>query len=167
MRVPSDYKELLSALNKNKVRYLVIGAYAVTYYAEPRYTKDIDIWVGPDTQNAQRVYAALKEFGAPLKGITVKDFSNPKMVYQIGVAPVRADIMMGVSGVKFKTAWQHKKNVPFNGIKINIIGIKELIRIKEKTGRPLDAADAESLKVRLKVRVTRKSKRISGERRQF
>lgn len=153
MRTPSDYKELLSALNKNKVRYLVIGAYAVTYYAEPRYTKDIDIWVDPDIKNSQRVYTALKEFGAPLQGITVKDFSHPKMVYQIGVAPVRADIMMSVSGVKFKTAWHHKKSVPFNGIKINIIGIKELIRIKEKTGRPLDVADAESLKVRLKLGV--------------
>ncbi|MCM8801365.1 MAG: hypothetical protein NC912_05100 [Candidatus Omnitrophica bacterium] len=94
MLVPSDYKELLRLLNRHKVRYLIVGAYAVIYYTEPRYTKDIDIWVEPDIKNAKKVYQVLKRFGAPLKGINVEDFTKRNLVYQIGVAPVRVDIMM-------------------------------------------------------------------------
>ena len=80
MRIPLDYRELLKLLNRHKAQYLIVGAYAVIYYAEPRYTKDMDIWVNPRIDNAQRVWKALKEFGAPLKGIQPEDFSDKGLV---------------------------------------------------------------------------------------
>lgn len=152
MLIPSDYKGLLKLLNKHKVRYLIVGAYAVIYYTEPRYTKDIDIWVEPEIENTKRVYAVLKEFGAPLKDIKVEDFNNPNLVYQIGVAPVRIDIIMGISDIKFEVAWKHKETASFEGSKVNIIGIDELIKTKEKAKRALDESDIKNLKLRLKIK---------------
>lgn len=107
MLIPLDYRDLLRLLNKHKVQYLIVGAYAVIYYTEPRYTKDLDIWINPQTKNAQRVWKALKEFGAPLRGIQPEDFTFKNLVYQIGVAPIRVDIMMGITGVEFTLAWKH------------------------------------------------------------
>ncbi|MCM8799195.1 MAG: hypothetical protein NC900_00490 [Candidatus Omnitrophica bacterium] len=138
-------------LKKHKVKYLIVGAYAVIYYTEPRYTKDLDIWIRPDLKNAQRVYEALKEFGAPLKGITIKDFTNKNLFYQLGVVPIRVDIMMGIKGLDFDLAWRNKKTTNFEGIKVNIIGINELISSKLKLKRPLDQADIEALKFKLKI----------------
>lgn len=151
MLIPLDYKELLKTLNKHEVRYLIVGAYAVTHYTEPRYTKDLDLWAESEIKNAGRLYEALKKFGAPLKNITVKDFTNKNLVYQIGVEPVRIDVIMGLSGIDFRAAWKHKKTANFENIKVNIIGINELIRSKRETKRPMDAADIENLKLRLKL----------------
>ncbi len=150
MLIPSDYKELLKTLNRYKVRYLLVGAYAVIYYTEPRYTKDCDIWVEPETKNAKKVYKALQKFGAPLKGIREKDFLNKKIFYQIGVAPIRIDIMMDISGIDFNRAWRRRQVADFEGIKVNILGIKELIESKTKTRRAADRIDLESLQNRLK-----------------
>jgi len=152
MIAPSDYKELLKTLKKRGVKYLVVGAYAVTHYTEPRYTKDLDIWVEPEAGNVIRLYEALKEFGAPLKNITPKDFTNKNLVYQIGVEPIRVDILMGLSGIEFSEAWEHRELADFEGIKTNIIGINELIRSKKQTKRPLDSVDIENLRYRLKLR---------------
>ena len=150
MPIPSDYKELLSVLNKHRVRYLIIGAYAVIYYTEPRYTKDLDIWVEPEVENAKRVYAALKEFGAPLKDLREKDFLKKTMVYQIGVAPVRVDILMGVSDIEFKQAWEQRSVAKFDGVKANIIGIEELFKAKQSARRKADISDIENLRQRLR-----------------
>ena len=152
MQIPSDYKDLLKALNKHRVKYLIIGAYAVIYYTEPRYTKDIDIWVEPEIKNAKKVYEVLKEFGASLKGMSINDFMNPNLVYRMGVPPVRVDIMMGIPGIAFDEAWKHRSKGLFEGIKVNIIGIKELIKSKEKTKRDYDLKDIESLKLKLKLK---------------
>ncbi len=145
MPVPSDYKELLRILNRRRVRYLLVGAYAVIHYTEPRYTKDLDIWIKPEIKNATRFYKALKEFGAPLRDIVEEDFTNENLVYQIGVAPVRVDIIMGLSGIKFDQAWKNRKFASFGGVKVNIIGIKELIKSKRKLKRYTDIADIELL----------------------
>lgn len=150
MLVPSDYKELLSILNKHRVRYLIVGAYAVIHYTEPRYTKDLDIWVKPEQKNARRVYEALKEFGAPLKGIAVSDFMNPDTVYQIGVEPVRVDILGGIAGMDFDIAYKQRKTANIDGVKVKLIGINELIVSKEKAKRPMDIVDIESLRLRIK-----------------
>jgi predicted nucleotidyltransferase len=150
MLIPSDYKELLKILNKHRVKYLLVGAYAVIYYTEPRYTKDFDIWVEPEAKNAKKVYEALKEFGAPLKGISVEDFLNKNLFYQIGVAPVRVDIIMDISGIEFNLAWRNRKVADFDGVRINIIGINDLIESKKKTRRSIDSVDLESLQQRLK-----------------
>ncbi len=108
MEISSDYRELFSILNIHKVKYMVIGAYAVSYYTEPRFTKDLDIWIKPELKNADKLYNALKKFGAPLKDICPKDFIDENMVYQIGVAPIRVDIMMGLPGLKFDLAWKKR-----------------------------------------------------------
>jgi len=142
----------LRILNKHKARYLIVGAYAVIYYTEPRYTKDLDIWVDPKVENAKRVYGALKGFGAPLKGIRVKDFTKKSIFYQIGIAPVRVDIIMGISDLEFDVAWKQRSITTLEGIKVNILGIKELIKSKEKVKRHLDLADIEVLKYKLRLK---------------
>ena len=152
MPIPSDYKELLKILNRHRVRYLIVGAYAVIHYTEPRYTKDLDIWVEPEIKNAKRVYEALKEFGAPLKDISVADFANKNLVYQIGVEPVRVDIIMGISGIGFNQAWRQRSISMVDGIKINIIGIKELIELKKRAGRQMDIVDIINLQSSLRLR---------------
>lgn len=149
-KIPFDYKELWKILNKHKVKYLVIGAYAVIYYTEPRYTKDLDISIEPSPTNAEKVFAALKEFGAPLGNISVEDFANPNLVYQMGVAPVRVDIIMGTQGTDFNEAWKNKKEIFIDNIKVNMIGIKDLIKMKEKANREMDRRDLKELKYSLK-----------------
>jgi len=145
MRIPLDYRDLLKLLNRHKVRYLIVGAYAVIYYTEPRFTKDLDIWVEPGINNAQRVWKALKDFGAPLKDIQPEDFTHKNLVYQVGIAPVRVDIMMGIPGQEFTEAWRGKSVDLFEGIKVNIMGIRELIKSKKKTKRQIDSADLKNL----------------------
>src|SRR6059036_3303708 len=101
MKISSDFSELLKIFNEGGVRYLVVGGHAVMRYTEPRYTKDLDLWVDPTYKNAQRVYRALRRFGAPLTGIKVEHFTHKDLVFQIGVAPVRVDILMDASGLTF------------------------------------------------------------------
>ena len=145
MKISFDYKDLFNILNTYKVRYLVVGAYAVAYYAEPRFTKDLDIWIKPELKNADRLYNALKQFGAPLKGICTEDFTDKGMVFQIGVAPIRVDIMMGLSGIRFDSAWKRRIRAKYADVPINILGIKELIKAKKRTNRLQDRLDLEKL----------------------
>lgn len=145
MDISYDYKDLFKRLNKHKVKCLIVGAYAVTFYTEPRFTNDLDIWVNNDIINAQRLYQALASFGAPLKNISVKDFTNKKTIYQIGIAPVRVDIIMGLPGLKFENAWKNRKKSGYGGVPINILGIKELIYSKKKTKRGQDILDIKKL----------------------
>jgi hypothetical protein len=101
MFVNSDFTDLLKLFNDNHVKYLVIGGYAVVQHAEPRYTKDLDLWINADAVNAEAVYKALREFGAPLAELTEKDFAEEGYFYQMGVPPVRVDILMGIPGIEF------------------------------------------------------------------
>ena len=145
MDISLDYRDLFKTLNKHKVLYLVIGAYAVAFYTEPRYTKDLDIFASSDMSNSKKLYKALKDFGAPLKGVFFQDFTNRKMIYQIGVAPVRIDILMGLDGIKFSNAWKNRKKTYYDGVSINILGKKELIISKKKTKRHQDILDIKKL----------------------
>ncbi len=145
MDISPDYKDLFKTLNKHKVKYLVVGAYAVVYYTEPRFTKDLDVFVKANSKNADKLYAALKEFGAPLKNVSVEDFCNKNIVYQIGVAPVRIDIIVGLSAMKFDSAWKNRIRSKYGNVPINIIGIKDLIKLKKKTNRLQDRLDLEKL----------------------
>ena len=97
--VSRDYEELFKALNAYKIKYLVVGAHAVIFYTEPRFTKDLDIWIPADLNRPEQVYKALREFGAPLRQISVQDFADKKMILQIGVAPIRVDILMNIEGI--------------------------------------------------------------------
>src|SRR5262245_19097472 len=108
MFVNSDFSDLLRAFNDNGVRYLVVGGYAVVQYAEPRFTKDLDVWISTDARNADAVFKALKEFGAPLVGLTAADFSEDGYFFQMGVPPVRVDLLMGIPGLSFEDAWPRR-----------------------------------------------------------
>ena len=104
------YRELLQLLNEFQVEYLIVGGFAVMKYGEPRYTKDLDVWVHNSPQNSARLVEALKKFGAPLEhdGITAQTFTETQVVYQIGIAPVRIDILTEITGVEFSDAWTKK-----------------------------------------------------------
>ena len=145
MRFNQDYFDMFRTLNTAKVRYLIVGAYAFGFHVEPRSTKDIDIWVDPEPENARRVYQALAKFGAPLEGVREQDFCNPELVYQIGVAPNRIDIIMGLEGLEFKVAWRNRCEAAYDGEKIYVIGRAELIRSKQAAGRPQDLEDVAAL----------------------
>lgn len=146
MLTSSDFKDLLNLFKKYKVRYLVVGGYAVMKYSEPRFTKDLDLFIATDRDNAKAVYAALKEFGAPLENLTSDDFTNEGYFYQMGRPPVRVDIMMSVPGIKFEDAWKNREVVQLDDFKILFISRSDLIRAKEASGRPQDKIDIEKLK---------------------
>lgn len=140
-----DFADLLRSFEDSGAEYLVVGGYAVMAYAEPRYTKDFDVWVRPDKENAIRVHRALADFGAPLEGVSVEDFATPGLVYQIGVAPVRIDILMSVEGLEFADAWSRRKRMDFGGVEAWLISREDLVRNKRAVGRPQDLLDADAL----------------------
>lgn len=142
----SDYEDLFKTLNGYKIKYLIVGAYAVIYYTEPRYTKDLDIWIFPDLNDHQKVYDSLKKFGAPLQDIFPEDFQNRKMIYQIGVAPIRIDIKMDVEGLDFKKAWKNRKKIVFGKTPVHIVGLDDLLKAKKAMGRPQDLLDIQKLR---------------------
>ena len=146
MLTSPDFKELLNVLEKHKVRYLVVGGYAVMKYTEPRFTKDLDIWVSTDKENSKAVYAALKEFGAPLKKLTPADFAQEGYFYQMGSPPFRLDVMMSIAGVAFETAWANREKVQVEGLAIPFISKADLIKAKEASGRDQDLIDAKKLR---------------------
>ena len=104
MEINPDFQDLLQSLNEENAEYLIVGAYAVMFYTEPRFTKDLGIWINPTLENAQKIWRALLNFGAPLNDISLRDFYNKEMIYQIGIAPNRIDIIMDVAGVSFVKA---------------------------------------------------------------
>jgi hypothetical protein len=100
----SDFEELLRIFNANEVKYLIVGGYAVMFYTEPRYTKDLDVWVQANPENAAKVWQALAEFGAPLTGLGPDDFAHEGFFYQIGQPPVRVDILVSIRGARPRRA---------------------------------------------------------------
>jgi hypothetical protein len=145
MSINQDFKDLFSAFNAESVEYLIVGGYAVIFYAEPRFTKDIDVWVNPSSENAARVYRALSRFGAPLGDVTVEDFTNRDLVYQVGVAPNRIDILMDIGGPSFAAAQEHKTTAAYDDVPIYIIGKIELMQSKKNIGRSRDLLDLDRL----------------------
>ena len=140
-----DYKDLLHALSEEKVKYLLVGAYALAAYGYPRATMDIDIWVKPDTDNAAAVLRALERFGAPLQDLSPQDLEKSDTVFQIGVAPRRIDIITGVSGLEFDSAFDNSIEVKIDEVALRIPSTADLIRNKRASGRTRDLADAEAL----------------------
>ena len=140
-----DFLDLLRALLAADARFMVVGAYAVMRYTEPRYTKDLDPWVDAAPNNAQRVFRALVEFGAPLKGFQPSDFTTPHAVFQIGMTPIRIDVMLHVEGVKFSTAWRNRKTTRIGRQTVHFISKADLIKCKRKAGRPQDLIDVDHL----------------------
>lgn len=124
---------------------MVVGAYALASYVEPRSTGDIDIWIRPDPSNAVRVWNALASFGAPISNISVDQIAKPGFGYQIGVAPVRIDILTEIDGVTFEEAWNERKLLNFEGVTVPVISRRHLLLNKKAAGRPKDLADVASL----------------------
>jgi hypothetical protein len=137
------YSELLQLLNEFRVEYLIVGGFAVMKYGEPRYTKDLDVWVHNSPQNSVRVVEALTKFGAPLEhdGITAQTFTEAQVVYQIGIAPVRIDILTEITGVKFSDAWTKRVGSTFFGVPVHFISQDDLMANKRTLGRDSDLRD--------------------------
>jgi hypothetical protein len=145
MFVNSDFSDLLRIFNDHNVRYMVSGGYAVVQYSEPRFTKGLDVLISTDVRNAEAVYNALREFGAPLAGLTPTDFSEEGFFFQIGVPPIRVDILMGIPGIQFEACWNRRMEVDFEGLKVIFISKQDLIASKRAAGRPQDLIDADLL----------------------
>jgi hypothetical protein len=137
------YREPLQLLNKFHAEFLIVGGFAVMKYGEPRYTKDLDLWVNNSRANSERVVSALKEFGAPLDHdeITAETFSGKQVVYQIGVAPVRTDILSAITGVEFPQAWRNRVAATFFGVPVSFISLDDLLANKKALGRASDLKD--------------------------
>jgi len=120
----------------------------VAKHSEPRYTKDLDIWISNSHENAERVFHALKEFGAPLDNIKIEDFTVPTLVFQLGIEPVRIDILMGLKELDFDECWERRATTKISEIEIYFISIDDLIFNKKLAGRPQDLRDAENLELK-------------------
>jgi len=137
---------MLQILLDNKARFLVVGAYAMGVYGYPRATGDFDIWVEASSENSEKIYRSLSQFGAPLSDITKSTFCEEGIIFQIGVAPRRIDIITKIDGVDFKKAYPDKQEVQIEDIKIPFLSKEDLIRNKESTGREKDKLDAKYLR---------------------
>jgi hypothetical protein len=157
-----DYKDLLSAFQSHGVKYLVVGGFAVIYHSQPRFTKDIDLFIKADTENARATYAALAEFGAPLQGIRPEDFTDCGSFFRFGREPNGFDILPFIPGVDFDAAWERRVETVVDtatGLKANFISAEDLIASKLASGRPQDIADVYA------IRKARESQR-SGAKKQ-
>ena len=140
-----DFRDMLSAFNEEKVEYLLIGAYALAVHGVPRATGDMDIWIRSTSENAHRVWCGLLKFGAPLSNLNEADLTTSGIVFQIGVAPSRIDILTTIDGVDFADAWKGRLEVNVEGLNIPVISRSHLIQNKKTVGRPQDLADVARL----------------------
>ena len=146
MAINPDFSDLYAALNAARARYLLVGGHAVAFHSQPRFTKDLDVWIEPTPANASSVFAALESFGAPLGSLRVEDLSTEGIVFQIGIPPNRIDILTSIDGVRFDDAWTARVDTTYGEQPIHVIGREELRRNKLATARPQDLLDAELLK---------------------
>jgi hypothetical protein len=140
-----DFAEMLRALADEGVEYLVVGAYAVAGHGIPRATGDIDLWVRPTAENAARLWQALERFGAPRSRVTPETFTQPDVVYQIGLPPNRIDFLTSIDGVLFEDAWPERYVSDVGGLAVPMLSRRHLIANKRATGRPQDLADIARL----------------------
>jgi len=136
-----DFRDILSIFNEEKVEYLIVGAYALAAHGFVRATGDIDLWIRCSEENAERVISSLIKFGAPLFGITTDDLKKPDLIFQIGIAPRRIDILTSIDGVTFEEAWAMRKEITVEDMSVQIISRPHLLQNKKKAGRPKDKAD--------------------------
>jgi hypothetical protein len=143
--VNPDFRDLFAALNAAEARYLLVGGYAVAFHAQPRFTKDLDVWTEPDKANAGRVLEALRRFGAPLQQLSTADLAAPGTVFQIGVPPNRIDIVTAIDGVAFPDAWADRVATTYGEEPVPVIGRRQLVANKRASGRPQDLLDVAIL----------------------
>ncbi len=140
-----DFREFIQSLNNNGVRYLVVGGYAVALHGYPRYTKDIDIWVEPSSENAAKIIQALHDFGFGSLDLNINDFTEPNMIIQLGYPPYRIDLIFSPAGVEFDTCFTSRVITEIEGVPVNFIDLENLRINKKSAGRRQDLADLENL----------------------
>ena len=140
-----DFLDLLRAFIDGKVRFLIVGAYALGVHGRPRATGDLDVWVDPTRENAANVVSALERFGAPTTEVSAEDFSRPGIVFQMGLPPVRIDVLTEMSGLTFDEAWSTRTQASFGPIIVDVIRREAFIKNKRATGRARDLGDIEAL----------------------
>lgn len=145
MEAQRDFKELLELFNGHRVEYMIVGAYALAFYGVPRFTADIDIFVHPSPENARKILSALADFGFSSLNLTIEDFQNPNAVVQLGVPPVRIDIITSITGVTWEDADKGKQEGLYGDVTVHFLGKEQYITNKRATGRKKDLADLESL----------------------
>ncbi len=145
MEIQRDFKELLALFNAHHVDYLIVGGYALAFHGAPRFTGDLDILVSPDIENAMQVVEALREFGFGDLGLQAEDFASPDKIVQLGVPPVRVDLITSLTGVTWEEAHLHKMKGMFGDVPVYFIGLNAFIANKKATGRKKDLADLEAL----------------------
>jgi hypothetical protein len=143
--VDPDFKELLLTFNAHDVDYLIVGAHALAAHGHVRATKDLDVWVRPSRQNAEKVLAALSAFGAPLGDLNLEDLSRAGTIFQIGMPPLRIDLITAIDGVEFDEAWSERFSTGFGGVPVSVISRHHLIVNKTASARLQDLADLERL----------------------
>jgi len=136
-----DFLDMLSALSEEGARFLVVGAYALAHHGLPRATGDLDIWVDRSTQNGRAMWKALERFGAPLDELRQDDFLEPDLVFQIGIAPSRIDLLTSIDGVDFADAWEERVEASIDDVRFGVLSRDHLIANKRATARPQDLAD--------------------------
>lgn len=145
MELPLDFKEFLKLLNEKKVKYLLIGGYAVGYHGYPRATSDMDIWIAIHSENAGRVVDTLRDFGFDHPDLKPELFLQENKIIRMGHPPMRIEISTGISGVEFEESYKAKIVDKLDGIEVNIIDLKHLKANKKAAGRLKDLADLENL----------------------
>ena len=141
-----DFRDLLAEFNARQVEFLLVGAHALAAHGHVRATQDLDVWVRPAPENAKRVIEALRAFGAPLHDLTEKDLSTPGLIFQIGVEPIRIDILTVIDGVEFDEAWPDRMISKFSDQPVAVLSREHLIKNKLAVARTQDLADVEKLK---------------------
>lgn len=148
LKLETDFIDFIELCNKYKVEYLVVGGYAVSVHGYPRSTKDFDVCIKISDENAAKMVEVINEFGFASLKLKKEDFLKKDFITQLGHEPIRIDILNDLDGVPFQEAWANKRLIDFEGSKINFIGYTELLKVKEKAGRPQDFADISKLKSR-------------------
>ena len=145
MGIQPDFRDLLASFNAHKIDYIIVGAYALAFHGAPRYTGDIDIYVRPDPENAQRIMAALDEFGFGSVELSAADFEVPDKIIQLGVPPVRVDMVTSITGVSWNDAFSGRVEGKYGDVPVHYIGREHFILNKRALGRKKDLADLEAL----------------------
>lgn len=145
MVLNKDFREFIESLNANRVKYLIVGGYAVGMHGYPRYTKHLDIWLLVSEENAEKVIKAHNYFGMAAMGLKQEDFLKPDSFIQIGYPPNRIDMVMSCDGVDFKSCYESRIEYNSDGLILNFINLDNLKKNKLASGRPQDLADLDNL----------------------
>lgn len=140
-----DYRDMLQTLLDNEVKFLIVGAYALAAYGYPRATGDFDIWIEASLENSKKILFSLASFGASISGLAANTFTEKDIIFQIGVAPRRIDLITHIDGVDFEDAYPSRKVIVMEGLNLPFISKENLIKNKKSTGRDKDILDAKHL----------------------